>query len=219
MEALRERRPQSELVAYLSQLEEEGIARLAEDTFTLEWDSIYRLLSDPAHRESVSLLALPPIIFIVPCLVHTGGLSDPTFGITLSGWQYVNGVPLRTAPRITGALAEIDQETRLLPETTYRLLTKLNSFTALPPQEKTPRRNRLAWAAIRQEAISAQTPLDNFLANTIVITPHELKLKMRKAEVSGTRVVEVIPEFEGMPEGWLEAFDRFDRVKQQYEIP
>ncbi len=207
------------LQAYLSQLEEEGYARVVEDKFQLEWDSIYKLLFDSAHNESKSLLALPRILSIAPTLIHANGLIDPTFRISVSGWRYVDGVPLRATPRITGALAEIGQDTCLLPETTYRLLSKLNSFSSLPPHEKTPRKNRLAWADIRQAAVSAQAALDNFLANTIVITPHQLKLRMRKAEVQGTRVVEVIPEFDGMPEGWLGAFDRYDRVREQYDIP
>lgn len=210
---------QTELAAYLYQLEEEGIARLVGDCFTIEWHSVYKLLSDPSHHESVSLLALPSVIFLTPSLSHKGGLSDPTFAVSVSGWQHINGVQLRTPPGITGAIAEINQERYLLSENTFRLLATLNLHSVLPPREKTPRKNRLAWAAIRQAAISAQAPLDNFLTNTIVVTPHQLQLKMRKSQVSGTGVVEIIPEFDGMPAGWLGVFDRYDRVKEQYDIP
>ena len=210
---------QTELAAYLYQLEEEGIARLVGDCFTIEWHSVYKLLSDPSHHESVSLLALPSVIFLTPSLSHKGGLSDPTFAVSVSGWQHINGVQLRTPPGITGAIAEINQERYLLSENTFRLLATLNLHSVLPPREKTPRKNRLAWAAIRQAAISAQAPLDNFLTNTIVVTPHQLKLKMRKSQLRDTGVVEIIPEFDGMPAGWLGVFDRYDRVKEQYDIP
>jgi len=107
----------------------------------------------------------------------------------------------------------------MLPEASWRLVQVVKTFAALPAAEKTADINRRYWAHIRRLALTARAGLDNFLARTVVLTPEKLRLRMRKAEVGGTKVVEVIPEFDGSPSDWLRAFDGYDRVQPRYDIP
>jgi len=211
--------PQSELIAYLLQLEEEGFARFEPGTVILPWEAIYQLLDSPEHVGSVLLLGLPAILPIAPNLQSWGGLTDSRFSIAVAGWRHQDGAPLGHQPNTVGAIVELDGREALLPETSWRLLQAVKTFAGLPATEKTANRNRRDWAHIRGLAIAARAGLDNFLARTVILTPEKLQLRLRKARVDSTTVVEVIPEFEGVPSGWLRALDGYDSVQERYDIP
>lgn len=210
---------QSELVSYLSQLEEEGFAQFDRDAVLLSWDTVYELLALPEHGESASLLGLPAILPLTPNLISSGGLTDAGFSIAIAGWRFDDGRPIGHQLTTVGAIAEVDGKESMLPEASWRLVQAVKAFAALPVTEKTADVNRRHWARIRSLALAARAGLDNFLARTVVLTPEKLRLRMRKAEVGGTKVVEVIPEFDGAPSDWLRALDGYDRVQPRYDIP
>ncbi len=60
--------------------------------------------------------------------------------------------------------------------------------------------------------------MDEFLANTIVVTPERLLVHLINADVGGSGVVEIQPWFKGAPADWLEHFDRFPKVRDRYQI-
>ncbi len=210
---------QSELVSYLSQLEEEGFAKCAGDKVQLLWENLYRLLELPEHLPSLALFNLPSTELISPCLKSSGGLSDSHFSITISGWRFKDGRPISQEIDVHGATVDYDGRQALLPRDSWSLVQAVKTFAAVPTAEKTPNQNRYHWAKIRQLALAAGAGLDHFLAHTIVLTPQKLLLDLRKAKESGTTVVEIIPRFEGAPEGWIETFDGYRQVQDRYDIP
>ena len=52
---------------------------------------------------------------------------------------------------------------------------------------------------------------------TVVLAPERLKIELRKAELTGNKVVEIVPGFDGSPEGWLGNFDRMTDPDQALE--
>ncbi|MEW6324633.1 MAG: SNF2-related protein [Nitrospirota bacterium] len=210
---------QAELVAYISQLDEEGFLQIDRDSVLLSWDTIYGLLTLPQHGDSFPLLGLPSIQPITPNLKSSGGLADPGFSIAIANWRYDDGRPIGHYLKITGAIAELEGKESMLPEASWRLVQAVKTFADLPLSEKTAVANRRFWGCIRQRALAAKAGLDNFLARTVVLTPEKLQLRMRKAEVNNTKVIEIIPMFDGVPFGWLRTFDGYDHVQDRYDIP
>ncbi len=209
----------AELVAYLSQLEEEGFGKFLDNALRLSWETVYRLMSLPEHGSSLALLDLPPIKPIVPNLTSSGGLTDSEFSIRIADWRHSEGTPVRLVPQLTGGLANFNGEYFLLPEKTWLLMVGLESFRSITSTQKTSNLNRRHWAKIRQLAISAKAGLDNFLRRTVVLDPQNLKFQMRKSEFQETKVVEVMPEFDGSPQKWLASFDGYNQVQDRYDIP
>ena len=78
--------------------------------------------------------------------------------------------------------------------------------------------NRRAWADIRSNALSV-ADMSDFLCKTVVLTPERLTIDMRKSDLPGGKIVEVLPGFNGAPKRWLEFFDRMSNVPERYEIP
>jgi len=210
---------QAELVSYLSQLEEEGFGQFDGGGMVLPWDAVYQLLGLPEHRESIPLLGLAPIRPIAPNLNSSGGLTDQGFSIAIAGWRYENGTPVRALRERNGAIVELDGSEALLPEVSWRLVEAVKAFAAVPATERRPDLTRRNWANIRSLAIAAHAGLDNFLTRTVVLTPQKLRLNMRKVEINGTKVVEVIPEFDKAPPRWIEMLDRYNQVQNRYDIP
>ena len=79
--------------------------------------------------------------------------------------------------------------------------------------------HRRAWSEIRRLALTANARLDDFLLRTVVLTPERLTIGLTKRDIGGTKVIEVVPGFDGAPEEWLKAFDKFNEVPARYDIP
>jgi hypothetical protein len=209
---------QAELASYLQQLEDEGFAHLGYSSLAVSWDNVYALLMHPEHQASFPLLGLPEPLPITPNLKSSGGLSDTDFAIVIAGWRDISGTALGHQVQTIGAIAKLGNEEGLLPQASWQLVQAVRAFAALHTNATTPDINRRHWARIRKLALAAYAGLDNFLTRTIVLTPEKLRLSMRKTNAGGTPVVEVIPEFEGAPSGWIKAFDGYDRVQGRYPI-
>jgi len=162
---------QAILVSYLYQLEEEGFGEFQNEAMTLPWESIYRLLSTPDHKENFSLLELPPIEPIAPNLKSSDGLTDSNFSIFIAGWRRLGGGQFTRRLSLRGALIEFGTQKAMLSEASWCLSQAVKDFAKVPAAEKTPDVNRRSWANIRELALSAQAGLDDFLLHTIVLTP------------------------------------------------
>lgn len=209
----------SEQAALLVQLAEEGFAEPDGNVLRLPWESLYQLLATDDYRDSLSILALPPLEAWRPKLESRGGLTDSSFSILLSGWLDANNRPVQGNTDIKGAMLKNGQREILLPEAAWQTIRALTSFHRRPQEQRSADNNRRAWATIRRSALSAHADLADFLQKTVVLTPERLNLVLRKTQFDDSKTVEVIPGFDGQPDRWLELFDRFNTVQERYEIP
>ena len=211
--------PESRLLAaYLAQLEIEGLATQGSDEVSILWEDLYRLIDHPDHASSLPLLALPSLCEFRPALSSHEALSDADFAIFLDGWKTQAGAPVQERVERLGATVKIGKETRLLPEAGWRLLEAVRAFARLPASEKTSDRNFREWGRIRALARQACARLDNFLEQTVVLTPETLQLRLHRVEDDGAQVVEVVPTFADAPDTWLPALDRGRAVLPRYDL-
>lgn len=210
---------QTERMALLEQLEEEGFAELDGDNLRLPWDSLYQLLESEDYQDSIFLLGLPPLEDWRPKLESRGGLTDTSFSILLAGWVDSNNSPVQGNAEINGAVMKCGQHEILLPEAAWKTVRALDDFHRRPEEQCSAESNRYAWAGIRRYALAANADLANFLQKTVVLTPERLNLTLRKTQFADSKTVEIMPGFDNQPARWLELFDRFSSVQDRYEIP
>jgi len=210
---------QSERIALLAQLAEEGFAEPDGDALRLPWDSLYKLLATKDYQDSVSLLGLPQLEAWRPKLESRGGLTDSGFSILLAGWIDENNCPVRGNAEIKGAVLKCGQREIFLPEPAWQTVRTLSKFHSRPQEQRSADSNRRAWAAIRRHALDANADMTDFLQKTVVLTPERLNLSLRKTQFADSKTVEVILGFDGQPARWLELFDRFSTVQERYEVP
>ncbi|MEK6750350.1 MAG: SNF2-related protein [Pseudomonadota bacterium] len=210
---------QSDQMALLAQLAEEGFAEPDGDALCLPWDSLYQLLAIEDYRDSFSLLGLPPLEVWRPKLESRGGLTDAGFSIILAGWVDSNNCPVQGNADIKGAVLKCGQREILLPEAAWKTVRALGEFHRRPQEQCNADSNRRVWANIRRHALAAKADLSDFLHKTVVLTPERLNIVLRKTPFGDSKTVEVIPEFEGQPGSWLERFDSNNTVLELYQIP
>ena len=209
----------SELALYLRQLIDEGFAVQGYDEVLLSWDGYYALTRDPEHSTSITLLRLPPMVAWRPRLISKGTITDSHFAISIESWRDPYGNAPSGNVKLTGGLFEVQGKSSILPEACWRLTEGIRDMRARNAKGGTPDGNRRDWAKLRELALAAQADMADFLKKTIVLTPERLRINMRKADVGGDMLVEIIPSFDGTPDRWIEFFDRFPQVPERYEIP
>lgn len=209
----------AELVLLLRQWEEEGILYVQDQQAHLEWADFYAMLHSEDYANALPWMHLPDMEDWKPSLRSQGGLTDPNFAISIHEWADPQGNSPRGNVSLMGGLLTTAGKTALLPEATWKTLRSIAEHNALPIKQRTAQANRRAWAAIRKNAKAANANLSDFLRKTVVLTPERLRIDLRKVDVAGDRVVEVMPMFEDAPTRWLELFDRMGGVPERYEIP
>lgn len=205
-------------LAYLRQLEEEGYITPLVEHWLLPWDQFYEILASPEHQASAALLDLPPASPVRPVLTSSGSLADEGFKITIQGWETAQGDPVRDGLQRQGATFRINGQSFLMPEPVWKLVRSvqdLHRSQKVTPGEKT---NQLGWATVRKLAKRAGARMDGFLEGTVVVRPDALKLELNRQLVGEEQVVEVTPQFDEQPEGWLESFERQQQVPDRYVI-
>jgi hypothetical protein len=210
---------QESMVSFLAQVEEEGFAHLFDQHLLLSWDSVYQLAVSENYRSGLSLIGLPPTLDWRPRLESQGGLGDKEFAIVLAGWTAPSGEKLQADLCLNGAVVTWKGEDSLLSRETWLMVQEIAVFHHRWPDERTADSNRRGWAMIRKHAIAARADLSHFLRSTVVLTPEKLCLHLRKGDVGGSALVEVIPDFAGAPARWIDFFDRNSRVLERYDIP
>jgi hypothetical protein len=208
----------SDLASFLSQLEEQGLADFDSGELFLTWRRVYEIKSSRDYGTSYPLLMLPPTSTLRPCLASHGSFSDADFSIFISGWVASDGAPVRENPRITGAIIATRQQVALLEREVWQTLTAVAAFHERTVQDRTAESNRMRWAAIRRHAKAAKAELSHYLESTVVVAPDKLTVELRKSDIPGGKVIEVLPNFKDQPPGWLQTFDRFAQVRDRYEV-
>ncbi len=205
------------LDGFLAQMDDEGRLAVQANARLLPWGDVFDLLESADYQGCGELLALPEAVAQVPSLISIGSLTDRAFAIAIQCWRDPQS---GSAPdvEICGAIVKEDTHLGLMPRKTWELLGLVLRFQERPDQERDAANHRRHWGRIRRAAIAAGTELDKFLLNTVVLTPEKLEIALRKYETAGTRVVEIVPSFEGAPDKWMEAFDSHRSVLDLYNI-
>lgn len=211
---------ESNLAAFLFQLEDEGYAEILGNDIFLSWAKAFDAMESPEHAESFALLGLPPMEAWRPTLASVGTLTDPGFSIHIAGWRTPDGSRPRGDALVEGALIKAEGRTALLTRPAWEAAEAVFAFR----RERASGggdadSNRRGWATVRAKALAAKADMTDFLARTVVLTPERLDIGLRKADAQAGNVVEVIPGFEDQPRRWLEMFDRLGEVPERYEIP
>lgn len=210
---------QSEQMALLAQLIEEGFAESDGDVLRLPWGSLYQLLESEDYKASMPLLNLPTLELWRPKLESRGGLTDNSFSILLAGWIDPSNRPVQGNVEIKGPVLKCGQREILLPEAAWKTVLALRDFHRRPQEQRSADGNRREWANIRRHSLAANADLSDFLQKTVVLTPERLKIALRKTQFADNKTVEVMPGFKDCPSRWLEMFDRLNEVQERYEIP
>ncbi len=205
------------LVAYMEQLSEEEYVVELSDRWLLTWDELYRLSADEEHQTSLPLLGVPEVKPLKICLAGSGSLNDPEFSVYIRDWK--DSVTDRSVKiERTGAIFNSPEGHYLQTGENWQLLSALQSFRDAQQRNAGENTNQLGWAKIRRLAKKAQAELDNYLAKTIVVKPESLRLKLRKATIHNTPVIEIEPSFDDQPAQWLNSFDNNRLVQDQYRV-
>lgn len=202
---------------YASQLLDEGLASEVADGVEISWASLYSALEQPAYEGLAELIGLPPPTEARITLRSRGALTDPDFSIAIGPWRDVNGTTIQTS--FIGPVMQNGRKAHLMSPAQWQLFNAVIAFSRRPSEERTDLSHRQAWGRIRKLALDAEAALDDFLFRSTVLTPQSLKLEMRRSDVvRDDRVVEVMPMFDGAPEGWLECFDGSKEVRDRYDV-
>ena len=201
---------------YWESLADEELAYQSDDNYILPWEELFQIKQDPDHSDVISLLNLPLSNDLYPIIRSENGISDSDFQIILDGWCDKNKVKLRESVKRTGVIISITGKEFLLNESNWKLLEKIKEFSRVTDKNKSL--NQKYWAQIRSLANKSEANLDEFLRKTIVLAPEELQLNLRKNLVSTESVVEVQPDFKDSPSNWLQTFDKYNEVQDEYTI-
>lgn len=206
------------LASWLEQLAEEDYLISLTDRWLLSWEALYRLLDDEEHASSLPLIGVPAVLPLRASLSSRGALSDSDFRVWIAEWSIL---PSRQSIRLsrTGAIFTHDNQPYLLSRENWALLQATEQLSAQQTQTPGETTNQLGWAAIRKCAKRAAAKFDDYLEKTHVIKPTSLSLRLRKATVADTAVIEIEPYFEDQPANWIGSFDKNAQVHDSYRIP
>ncbi|EOI5730231.1 type I Zorya anti-phage system protein ZorD [Cronobacter malonaticus] len=206
------------LASWLEQLAEEDYLISLTDRWLLSWEALYCLLEDEDHASSLPLIGVPEVLPLRASLCSRGALSDSDFRVWISEWATV---PARKPIRFSrlGAILAHDNQQYLLSRENWALLQATEQLSVQQIQIPGETTNQLGWAAIRKCAKQAGAKFDDYLEKTHVVKPTSLSLRLRKATVADTAVIEIEPHFEDQPANWLSNFDKNSQVHDSYRIP
>src|SRR6516165_8483036 len=207
----------AELDGLMAQIDDEGLTIVQREAILIPWDHVFQLLESPDYPGFRELLGLPQDAAYVPALQSHHTLIERDFSILVADWFDSTGARIRN-PKVCGAIIEVETKFSLLPRSVWRTLAEISSFQRRPDSERDDVSQRRHWGRIRRLAIAPRARLDGFLFRNVVLTPEKLDIGLRSNETSGTRIVEVIPSFQGAPENWLDVFDIRASVPDLYNI-
>jgi hypothetical protein len=185
----------------------------------IPWQSLYDILEDPGYFGVLAVAQLPVVADITPKLVSRGALSDHDFTIAIREWFGPKADLPSLSERLVGASFKTGDKLRVVPRASWNLLQAVTRFAQRSDTEKSERENRIAWGEIRRLALLANARMDEFLRQTVVLTPERLKIEFRKGSTTEVSLAEIVPGFDGCPEAWLTQFDRQTSVRDRYDIP
>ncbi len=178
---------------------------------------MYHLLEDEEHASSLPLIGIPEVLPLRASMSSRGALSDKDFRVWIAEWTTL---PSRQTIRFsrTGAIFTHENQQHLLSRENWALLQATEQLSIQQTQAPGETTNQLD-GPIRKCAKQAAAKFDDYLEKTHVIKPTSLSLRLRKATVADTAVIEIEPHFEDQPANWLGSFDKNAQVHDSYRIP
>lgn len=205
----------SEVDGFVEQLVDDGHAHRQGDEVCLPWTGYFSALDDADYDSLPAAVGMPQSSRCSPLLESVGSLTDQQFNIEITGWH--DQVGRVVYPVSEGAMLTKGPQRELMSAAQWELHQAVAEFSGRKEGARDPHNNKLGWGKIRQLAIAAEAGLDNFLRDSVVLTPESLQLHMRKSQLpEGRLVVEVEPLFEDAPSKWLAEFDRWPQVRPEY---
>lgn len=203
------------LAAYLGQLIDESVATAQSTGVLLPWDALYALRDDPAHAGSIELLGLPSTLDWVPRIETSGALSDPSFEMAVTAWHSPTKGMVALAR--SGAVLSDGKAQWLLTAVCWRLMSDVLDLAKHSPALSYTDRLRLV-GRLRDEAKVCGALLDDYLLHTDICTPSALHVGLKREMALDKSVIEVVPQPEGAPENFIDAFDRYANVQRRYDL-
>ncbi len=200
----------------ITQLSDENLITPVGDGFLLSWDDFFSGES-LGITDLQSILGLPESSTYSPKLISNGSLTEGAFAIAISGWfSPIHGTQ---DCDFVGAIQIAKGNKSLLTYEQWSLVKAIKTFARRSDDEKTELFHRQAWSKIRRLAFDCHAILDNFLHSTVIVSPDNLEISLKKSQsVQNDNVVEVIPKFHGVPDKWIERFDVSTEVLDRYDI-
>lgn len=206
-----------ELTGFVVQLSDDGLATARATGHQITWAAFYKAVSSGHYDGLAEALGLPSVTSRSPVLESHGSLSDPDFTIELAGWSQSG---LRTShPARVGGILDDGSHRALMRPCHWELCVEVDAFATRDGERRSLSANQMAWAKIRDLARAAGAGLDDFLTRSVVLAPETLKLHLRRARmIDEDSVVEIEPDFDGAPAGWLDQFDSWGIVRDEYHF-
>lgn len=187
------------------------------EDYLFGWDSFYEALSFPGYEQLQEALLLPNFTNLVPALSSRGAITDSDFSISLGAWRDELGKVF--SPIYVGPVLKFGSKSELMTLPQWELVMRVTAFAKRQDEARTDQSQRQDWGHIRRVAVAAKAHMSDFLVKTVVLTPERLDINFRKSDVAiNDTIVEVIPGFDGVPNGWLDQFDRFDTILDRYDL-
>lgn len=206
------------LAGYLSQLLDDSLVFEEGENLQIDWRNVFAVRDLPAYTGVLEILQLPSETTARMSIRSSKALTDAEFAISVSEWRDVEGKTFIAT--IIGAVIERYGHSELLRPAQWQLYRAIVEFARRTPDQRNERFQREEWGRIRRLAVEADAHLDDFLHRTVVVTPEKLQIGLRKSEhVGGDSVIEIEPNFDGAPPGWLRQFDSASSVLDRYDLP
>lgn len=207
-----------EVAPLCRQLEDEGLAQATGDGWLVSWDAAYSIRESSTYPEAANTLGFPTPTSHAPIVESTGSLTDADFAVHVVGWHDGQGRTVHNV-ELCGAAIRSDTDWGLISREAWTVLCHAGQLRQRTQGQEGFADHRQVWAKIREAALRGNARLDNFLVRSVVLSPDKLEIGLRKAQIGGSKVIEIAPAFQGAPENWLEAFDRQSGVPERYDIP
>ncbi|QKM62678.1 SNF2-related protein [Polynucleobacter antarcticus] len=209
----------SQQLIYFTQLVSDRLASINESELQIPWTSLYQILSDVEHEDSLYLLALPGFDYSVPVLGEVGTVSDSFFRLRVDGWRDPDrkgkGVGLK---KYSGGAFIESSGFLLQTKEVWQLLDLIGRNDGFSDGARTQSKNESLWGEVRKFALLANAELSPYLISTIVLVPDLLKMRYIRAQALGTSVVTIEPYFDGAPEDWMPKFDAFNFIPEHIDF-
>ena len=210
--------------ALLLQLVNEELAEVREGDVFVPWETVYEILASPdaffVDAAGLGIPAVDPHVRISIACDSGVSVSDKKFKIRVAGFDR-HGVAFKPEPSPGGGPWFVEGADRefLLSRETWAVFRFVGETRRRDEASCDRESNLMVLADARRLAEDAGAGLDTYLRRTRVLRPKEVLLDVRASMLPAGKLVEVIPRFEGQPDGWLQTFDNSHETRSVYRIP